>query len=451
MPSIFRADNANHRKQISAQRGQSALSARGDMSTTDYLMVLPVPHFRVGHRRVAVESAFAEHLRMMRRKIGDAGDTLVVASPSMRAEAYESRKQGLSIIDEEKGTISFCTLYSEDAIHSPLDKIRHFYPVMRTVYTISKQSFCIHSGLSWSVWLPFEFASILIGTVLGRRTVFVVDIDFRNSAFMSYKTGDWSWKSYLLCRLIYDNVRSLQLRIAARYCSLVMLKGRKLVADFGGGRSNVKYILDAAHSENNVIDARLLEKKVRDIRDRSQPVRLTYFGRLTAYKGIDRCLRAVATAKHSGANVQLDIIGSGEQLDALRRLTIECHADSYVRFYGSLLFNQEFFGLLYQYHLLLAAPLREDTPRSALDAMAAGIPYLAFDTYYYRELLESEAGRTVPWPDVNAMAQVIVNLERNREELVSMVEHSVEYARANTQEIWLERRFTWTLPEGPGN
>jgi glycosyltransferase involved in cell wall biosynthesis len=413
---------------------------------TDYLMVLPVPHFRVGCGSVAVESSFAEHLRMMRRTIGGAGNRLVVASPSMRTETYESRKQGLSIIDEQNGTISFCTLYSEDAIHSLADKIRHLYPVMRTIYAVSKQSFCIHSGLSWSVWLPFEFASILIGTVLGRRTVFVVDIDYRNSAFMSYKIGEWSWKSYMLCKLLYDNARSLQLRLAARYCSLVMLKGRKMVADFGNGRPNVKYILDASHSENNLINAQLLDKKVREIRDRSRPIRLIYFGRLTAYKGIDRCLRAVAAARQSGANVQLDIIGSGEQLDELRHLTIECQADSYVRFHGSLRFGQEFFSFLYQYHLLLAAPLREDTPRSALDAMAAGIPYLAFDTYYYRELLESGAGRTVPWPNVSAMAQAIVTLERNREEMVSMAEHSVEYARANTQEIWLERRFAWTLP-----
>lgn len=230
-----------------------------------------------------------------------------------------------------------------------------------------------------------------------------------------------------------------------------MLKGREMVADFGRGRPNVKYILDASHSADNVIDADILDKKIKNIRDRSQPVRLTYFGRLTAYKGIDRCLRAVAIAKNLGANVQLDIIGGGEQLDELCRLTTECHADSFVRFHGSLLFNQDFFRLLYQYHLLLAAPLREDTPRSVLDAMAAGIPYLAFDTYYYRELLESGAGRTVPWPDVNAMAQAIVDLEQDREELVSMVEHSVEYALANTQEIWLQRRFAWILPAGFGD
>lgn len=80
-----------------------------------------------------------------------------------------------------------------------------------------------------------------------------------------------------------------------------------------------------------------------------------------------------------------------------------------------------------------------------MDAMAAGIPYLAFDTYYYQELLESEAGRTVPWLEVDAMAQAIVELERNREQLVNMVEHSIAYARANTQEIWLERRLAWTM------
>jgi glycosyltransferase involved in cell wall biosynthesis len=78
--------------------------------------------------------------------------------------------------------------------------------------------------------------------------------------------------------------------------------------------------------------------------------------------------------------------------------------------------------------------------------MAAGVPYLAFDTYYYRELLQSGAGRTVPWLDVESMAQAIVELDRNREQLVNMVERSVAFASANTQEIWLERRLAWTLP-----
>jgi len=130
----------------------------------------------------------------------------------------------------------------------------------------------------------------------------------------------------------------------------------------------------------------------------------------------------------------------------LRDLATEYDANSYVRFLDSRPFDQQFFCLLYQYHLLLAAPLREDTPRSALDAMAAGVPYLAFNTYYYRELLQSGAGQTVPWPDVEAMTRAIIELEANREQIVRMVEHSVAFARANTQEVWLDRRFGWTFP-----
>jgi glycosyltransferase involved in cell wall biosynthesis len=416
------------------------------MRPTDYLMVLPVRHFRVGSRSVAVESAFAEHLRMMRHKIGSAGEKLLIASPAMDAKVYESRKQGLSVIDEERETIAFCTLYSDDAIRSIVDKVRSFYPVMRTVYSLVRGSFCVHSGASWSVWLPIEFASILFGIALRRRTVFVVDIDFRNSAYMSYRVGDWSWKSYVLCRYVYDKARSFQIRIAARYCSVVLLKGGKLAADFGSGRPNVKNFLDSSHSEKNVIDRDSLRRKLDTVRDRSQPLLLTYFGRLTAYKGVDRCLRAVALAREAGANLRLDIIGGGEELDALRRLAVEIHADSYLRFLGPQPFDQNFFCLLYRYHLLLAAPLREDTPRSTLDAMAAGVPYLAFDTYYYRELLESGAGRTVPWLDVDAMARALIELEAGREKLVGMIEQSVAYARVNTQEIWLDRRFAWTLP-----
>jgi glycosyltransferase involved in cell wall biosynthesis len=208
----------------------------------------------------------------------------------------------------------------------------------------------------------------------------------------------------------------------------------------------VKNFLDSSHSEKNVIDRDSLRRKLETVRDRSQPLLLTYFGRLTAYKGVDRCLRAVALAREAGANLRLDIIGGGEELDALRRLAVEIHADSYLRFLGPQPFDQNFFCLLYRYHLLLAAPLREDTPRSTLDAMAAGVPYLAFDTYYYRELLESGAGRTVPWLDVDAMARALIELEADREKLVGMIEQSVAYARVNTQEIWLDRRFAWTLP-----
>jgi glycosyltransferase involved in cell wall biosynthesis len=284
-----------------------------------------------------------------------------------------------------------------------------------------------------------------MGSLSGRKTIFIVDIDYRQSARMSYETGAWSKKSYLICKYVYDNVRNLQTWIAVRRFSLVMLKGRKMAQDFGHGRPNVKDFLDAAHSETNLIPPAPLEAKLAVLRDPSQPLRLTYFGRITPYKGIDAMIRATAAAHKAGANLTLEIIGGGEQLDFCKSLVSQLDAAAYITFHGPKQFGAEFFQFLYRYNLLLAAPLREDTPRSALDAMAAGIPYLAYDTYYYNQLLESGAGKAVPWRDEQAMANALIHLDKNREELATMVQNAVTYATANTQEIWLDRRFAWTL------
>jgi hypothetical protein len=59
--------------------------------------------------------------------------------------------------------------------------------------------------------------------------------------------------------------------------------------------------------------------------------------------------------------------------------------------------------------------------------------------------LESGAGRVVPWPEIEAMAKMLVHLEKNRHEVAGMIEGAVAFARSNTQEIWLERREAWTL------
>jgi glycosyltransferase involved in cell wall biosynthesis len=415
------------------------------MPGQDYMMVLPTQHFRLDDGHVALESAFAHHLRLMRSKIGASADRLVIVSPSMAAVYYQSAKQSLEVLDEQAESIFFDAPYSADAIGSKISKLRRFLPLMRKLHRLVRRSYCVHSGLSWDWILPTEFASLLFAAMNGLRTVFIVDIDYRNSARMSYKTGAWSLKSYLACRYVYDSARALQIWIAVRNYSLVMLKGKKMAADFGKGRPNVKDFLDAAHSEQNIIGPEALEAKLNGLRDRSEPLHLTYFGRITAYKGIDACLRAVVAARRAGALVTFDIIGGGEQAEFCRNLSRQLGAEEYVTFHDPMPFGAEFFATLYRFHLLLAAPLREDTPRSALDAMAAGIPYLAYDTYYYDQLLESGAGVVVQWLDEATMTAALIRLDTDREQVARMVENAVAFARLNTQEIWLDRRLEWTL------
>ncbi|MBE9125771.1 MULTISPECIES: glycosyltransferase [unclassified Coleofasciculus] len=418
-----------------------------NLTSSNYLMILQVNYYRIQGSKIAIESAFLQHLRLLKAKLNPVFSRLTVALVEMDDGSYEKRKNSLEIFDEEQEGIFCKTLYtSRTNERDPRFIALNFIPVFKHIYQLVKNCDVLHSGLSHNIWFPTSFMAVLCASLLRKPTVYVVDIDFRNSAWMYYKSGEWSLKSYLLCKYVYDKFRSLQIWVAISFCSLVLLKGRKMCEDYGRRKAHVINFLNAAHSEEHIIDSETLSKKLSTIKNEANLLEVVYFGRLVTYKGIDRCIQAVALAqKKTKQKIIFHIIGSGEEKEQLVQLTEELGMQNNILFHGSLPFGPTLFKKLYECHLLLAAPLREDTPRSALDAMAAGIPILAFDTYYYKDLEATGAVTVVPWLSTEQLAEKIVSLNINREKLADMAEKAVDFAKDNTQEIWLEKRFNWTI------
>jgi glycosyltransferase involved in cell wall biosynthesis len=322
---------------------------------------------------------------------------------------------------------------------------RYLLPNIRTIWRECRKAQVIHAGPSY-VLTPREFVGILLAILMRKKSIFVVDIDWRRSARMNYETGRTSLKSYFMTEAFYSPLFGLQVRIASRFCSLVMLKSARLVRDYGRGRASVKDLLDAAHSEHHIIDSPTLERKIERVLAGKSPVHVAYFGRLTAYKGIDRMIAVIAAIKRDGGPViRFDIIGVGEERSALELLCADLDVLDRVKFLGPLKFGPEFFNLVRNHDVLLAAPLAADTPRSALDAMASGLAVVAYDTEYYVDLQKSSgAVKIVPWRDDASMAGALIELDQQRTQLAAMIQAGAEFARANTQEIWLERRAAWT-------
>jgi len=413
-----------------------------------YLMILPVRYHRIDGQTVMLESAFAEHLRLLKAKLSSVFNRLIIAMVEMSPEDYEKDKQRLIAINEQEEGIFFKPLYKSEDVSSRLKRLIQLLKIFQIsgqLKELVNSCDVLHTGMG----IPIELVATLWGIFLKKSIVYVVDIDFRNSAQMNYKTGTWSLKSYLLCKYVYDKIREIQISFAVATCSLVLLKGKKLVQDFGKGKPGVKNFLDAAYSEQHIIDHNAFDQKLLHLTDQNRPLEVVYFGRLTSYKGVDLCIRAIAMAyQKTGCNVRFHILGNGEEEENLKKLTQELGIGERVIFYGALPFNLDFFKKLYTYHLLLAAPLSEDTPRSALDAMASGIPILAFDTYYYQDLTSTGAVDTVSWLSVDQLAEKVARYEKNRELLAEMSRKAVDFARHNTQEIWLDRRIDWTLTYG---
>jgi len=358
---------------------------------------------------------------------------------------YERMRGHLGRIDEVHERIRWVALQPGNASRLAF-WLRHFVVVFFRLMREVRRADLVHSGTSHDVYRPIEFTALMLAKLFRKKTVCVVDIDLREEATMNHRTGRLGRRSLFLCRAVYDPLRNLQLRSAARWCSLVLLKGRRLHRDYGRGRSSVKYFLDAAFSAEHVISPEALARKTASLADPAQPLELVYFGRLIAYKGVDRCIEAVALAsKRCSAPLRLSIIGEGEEVDRLRELCARLEVADRVEFRGAFPFGPRLFDQLCPRHLMLAAPLSEDTPRSALDAMACGLPILAFATDFYTDLVGSGAVDLVPWPSVERMAERIAHYASHKQRLLPLALAGIEFARANTQETWLHSRAQWTL------
>lgn len=77
-------------------------------------------------------------------------------------------------------------------------------------------------------------------------------------------------------------------------------------------------------------------------------------------------------------------------------------------------------------HLLYSADLNAACPNAVIEAMACGLPVLAYDTGALAELVSEEAGRIVPYggdpwqlepPDIPAMASAAVEIINNQERM----------------------------------
>jgi len=411
----------------------------------DYLMVVEAPCYAVEPGRFATESAFAEHLRMLHARVAHRFDRFVVAAPCLTDEVYQANRDHLGYLGEAEDGIAYLPLHDLGR-GIPDYWLRAFPRILPALWRAVGRAEVLHAGLAHDIFRPTAFFAVVFAILRRRKSLFFIDIDYRDKARKWYALGEWSRRAYLLNRYLLDPLRNLQVRMAARFCSLCLLKSAKLVEDFGGGRESVRNFFNTAHSAEHVISDAQLEKQLVRLRDADQPLRLVFFGRFVKYKGLDRSIRAVAEARdRSGRPLELLLVGRGDQQPLLERLVDELDARSWVRFHEPVPFGPRLFELLSSCSLALATPLIEDTPRAAFDAMACGLPVLAFDIVYYQDLRETGAVETSPWPDVGALAARITQLDADRERLAAMAAAGVAVARENTQEIWLDRRVRWTL------
>jgi glycosyltransferase involved in cell wall biosynthesis len=411
----------------------------------DYIIVVQNPAYQISDNSFATESAFAEHLKELHRSLEGRFSRLILIAPHMSVEEYNAKSRHLGVINSAEDGVEFVSAYPAEVSAAGF-WLRHAGRVWGLLTKVLKDPSIVHSGMATDIRWPLLAFANLAAARMKRPVLFIVDIDFRDHTKRSRQLGAWSTPRYLVNLLVLDPFKLIQVKLAVRMFQLVMLKSASMVRDFGHDKPNVKNFYDTVHAESHILSAGDAAHRIDWLSDVSRPFQLCYFGRLVASKGVASMIEAVRLARIAGCDARLSIIGDGPELEGLQHQVEQADLIDFVSFLPQVPYGPALFEKLSGAHMTMAAPLVEDTPRSAFDSMARGLPILAFDISYFKDLAEfSGAVALASWPSAEEMAKQIVSLSADRTRVSEMALRGLSFAHENTQQVWLERRMDWLL------
>jgi colanic acid/amylovoran biosynthesis glycosyltransferase len=146
--------------------------------------------------------------------------------------------------------------------------------------------------------------------------------------------------------------------------------------------------------------------------DGKLPRKIVAVGRLEKQKGFDYLLHAAYELKQRGIDIEVELIGDGDEADALRALTRKLQLLGRVTFRGWLTPDETRKAISQAALLVHPSPyLGDAVPTVIKEAMALGTPVIASSVAGIPELLDGgRCGILVAAKDVKALAEAIATL-----------------------------------------
>lgn len=187
-----------------------------------------------------------------------------------------------------------------------------------------------------------------------------------------------------------------------RYFDAVVPLSEELVEDmqrFSVPKAKTRFIRNGVDLKE--IDAALLALPERKT-ERAEKV-IGFIGQMIPRKGVQHLLHAFDRLYQNDTSLRLQLLGDGTQRPELERIAAELPSHDAIAFLG---FRSDRLELLADFSLFVMTSSLEGIPRCMMEAMAVGIPVVAFDIPGVDQLIEHEVtGLLAPLGDVAALAE----------------------------------------------
>jgi glycosyltransferase involved in cell wall biosynthesis len=140
---------------------------------------------------------------------------------------------------------------------------------------------------------------------------------------------------------------------------------------------------------------------------------LLYYGRLKRYKRVDLLLKALAEIRREVPDTRLHVVGSGSELERLRRLAKDLGCGEAVTFHGYLP-DAERWNVVASCWVNVQPSLKEGWGLTVLEAAQCGVPTVASRVAGLRDaVLEGETGELFERDDTGELVRKVTSLLRD--------------------------------------
>ena len=276
----------------------------------------------------------------------------------------------------------------------------------------------------------------------GKKTLFVVAEDFFDMLGWEWvRTAQGPLQRFLRRQGLARTDEAVRRRVLN--ASLTFLHTPAAVARYRLDAANGIAIRQPVHEAGDVITEEELRQRFA-LAANGQPLHLVAACRLRRLKGIAFLLRAAALLRQRSVAVRVTIYGAGPQLAALQALATQLGLSEMVEWQGAVANGPGLRAALNACDIFLMPHLTNDFGRAFFDAMAAGLPVIAFRSAASIDTVRDGVdGLLAPDSDAEGLAAAIARFSSDRELLCSASFAARRRALENTRTVWNHLRAGW--------
>jgi glycosyltransferase involved in cell wall biosynthesis len=174
---------------------------------------------------------------------------------------------------------------------------------------------------------------------------------------------------------------------------------------------------------------------IRNKDNKTEPVRITWVGKMVRYKGLELLVRA--TSKINREDFVVDVIGDGAERHYIQNLISELGLTNKILLHGSVPYEK--MATVYQQADIFCFPtLTEASGNVFLEAMKYGLPIVTIDNGGPRYMCPNEGTFKIP---ITSIDDIIEKISERLIQLICSAELREKMGRANYEHV--KATYTW--------